>query len=214
MISGLRHRASRSRAGRSSRPRRSRSTVRGHSALTAMPSRAELLGHAEHAHAHAELRHRVGDVRREPPRLHVERRREVEDVRVAPRAASRCGRHACEQQNVPRVLTPSIRSKRFIGVCERAGQADRARVVDEDVDAAERLDGAASTAAATCSSSRMSQRERQRLAAGLLDLRRPPCRSCRAASGAARRSSPRSRRSRRRARRAARSRGRCRATRR
>src|ERR1019366_1830331 len=29
----------------------------------------------------------------------------------------RCGMHACEHANVPRTLTPNIRSKRFIGVC-------------------------------------------------------------------------------------------------
>ena len=44
-------------------------TVRGQSALTAMPSAAELLGHAEHAQAHAVLGHGVGDVVREPLRV-------------------------------------------------------------------------------------------------------------------------------------------------
>ena len=93
-------------------------TVRGHSALTRDAVGAELLGHAEHAHAHAVLRHRVGDVVAEPFRVEVERRRQREDVRIASAAADvlRCGRHACEQANVPRTLTPNMRSKRFIGV--------------------------------------------------------------------------------------------------
>jgi len=51
--------------------------------------------------------------------LHVERRRDVEDVREPPFAAAflRCGMHACEHANVPRVLIWCIRSNRFIGVC-------------------------------------------------------------------------------------------------
>ena len=55
--------------------------VRGQSALNATPV-AELLGHAQDAHPHAVLGHGVGDVALEPPRPHVERRRQVEHVRV------------------------------------------------------------------------------------------------------------------------------------
>ena len=60
-------------------------TVRGHSAFTRDAVVPELLRHAEHAHAHAVLRHRVRDVRREPLRLHAQRRRQIEDVRIASR---------------------------------------------------------------------------------------------------------------------------------
>ena len=56
--------------------------VRGHSALTAMPLRAQLAGKPEHDQAHAELGHGVGGVGREPFLLHVERRRQHQDVRV------------------------------------------------------------------------------------------------------------------------------------
>ena len=56
--------------------------VSGHSELTAMPSAGELRAHAQRAHRHAELRHRVGDVVLEPFGLHVERRRQIQDVRV------------------------------------------------------------------------------------------------------------------------------------
>src|SRR6185436_19351651 len=42
----------------------------------------ELARHAQYAHAHAVFRHGVRDVRREPARVHVERRREVENMRV------------------------------------------------------------------------------------------------------------------------------------
>jgi len=46
--------------------------------------RAELLGHAQHAQAHAELGDRVGDMRSKPARLDVQRRRERENVRILP----------------------------------------------------------------------------------------------------------------------------------
>ena len=42
----------------------------------------QLAGKPEHHHAHAELRHGVGGVRREPFLFHVERRRNHQDVRV------------------------------------------------------------------------------------------------------------------------------------
>ena len=43
---------------------------------------AELSGKAQHAKAHAEFRDGIGEVRGEPALLHVERRREHQDVRV------------------------------------------------------------------------------------------------------------------------------------
>ena len=81
--------------------------VRGQSALNAMPALLALAGHAEHAHAHAELRHRVRDVGREPLHLHVERQR-VEHVRVL--RLLECRMHSLLHKNVPRVLIPCMRS--------------------------------------------------------------------------------------------------------
>ncbi len=94
-------------------------TVRGHSALTRDAVGAELLGHARartcSCRTSPSCRRRAA---RTTSASHVERRRQREDVRIAPGAADsfRCGRHACEHRNVPRTLTPNIRSKRFIGV--------------------------------------------------------------------------------------------------
>ena len=81
------------------------------------PVAAKLLRHAEHAQRHAVLRHRVGDVRAEPPRAQrrMQRRRDVEDVRVLPTSSDAESPFACSM-NVPRVLIWCIRSKRFIGV--------------------------------------------------------------------------------------------------
>ncbi len=42
----------------------------------------EFRRHAQHAHAHAELRHRVGRVTAEPARRHVERRRQHQHMRI------------------------------------------------------------------------------------------------------------------------------------
>ena len=65
--------------------------VRGHSALTPMPP-ARLAGEAEHDEAHAELGHRIGGVRREPLLLHVERRRQHQDMRVSRPSPDRAAR--------------------------------------------------------------------------------------------------------------------------
>ena len=182
--------------------------VRGHSEFTATPWGAELGRHAERAHAHAVLRHRVGDMILEPLRLHVERRRQVEDVRIrAPSPGAGC--RPASTRNVPRTLTPNMRSKRRAGVCERAGERDRAGVVDEHVDAAERLHGAAAPRP------RRRRRRARRAAAPARGRRRPPpprrrCGSFRRASDAAPRSCRSPRCWRRRARSAARSRARCR----
>jgi hypothetical protein len=128
-------------------------TVRGQSALTAIPCGAKLLRHPEDAHAHPELGHRVGHVRREPALLQVERRRQVQDVRVrglqqVRHARLGAGEGAARVDLVHEVVALHRR-------LEGAGEADGARVVDENVDAAERrdrlLDGGA-----ICSSSRTS----------------------------------------------------------
>jgi hypothetical protein len=49
--------------------------------------------------------------------------------------------HACEQRKVPRVLTLVHEVVALHRRLEGAGEADGARVVHEDVDAAEGLDG-------------------------------------------------------------------------
>ena len=46
---------------------------------------AQLLRHAQHAHAHSILRDRVRDVVLEPPWIEVERWRQRQDVRIASR---------------------------------------------------------------------------------------------------------------------------------
>ena len=56
--------------------------VRGHRALTAMPFGPQLAGKPENAQAHAVLRQRIGHMRREPFLVHVEGRRQHEDVRI------------------------------------------------------------------------------------------------------------------------------------
>ncbi len=131
-------------------------TVRGQR-VDADAGVAELLGHAKHAHAHAVLGDRIGDVRPEPARRHVERRRHRQHLRIAAaRGRSRRGAAGTPaRKRTPRRLTASIRSTRFYRRRQRAGQADRAGVVDQDVDAAEGVTPSA-TAAATIASSRMS----------------------------------------------------------
>ena len=61
------------------------------------------------------LAHRVGDVRREPARLHVERRREVEDVGVGGLLEMRNARLRAQEGARAR-SRPCMRSKRFTGV--------------------------------------------------------------------------------------------------
>ena len=70
---------------------------------------------------------------------------------------------------MPRTLTWCIRSKRFIGVVERAGQRDRRGVVDQDVDAAERVDRLRHRGLDLRLVAHV-HRDRQRLAARALDL--------------------------------------------
>ena len=71
--------------------------VRGHSALTATPLRAEFLRHAQHTERHPVFRHRVGHVRREPARAdrRMQRRRDVEHVRVRRISAGAAAPSAC-----------------------------------------------------------------------------------------------------------------------
>ena len=173
MISGLRIRSIWARGARDHRDGRGGDHRARPQRVDGDAVRAELLGHAEHAHAHPVLRHRVGDVVAEPlrgSRLNGGDSVRMCGLRPAAAEASRCGRHACEQRNVPRTLTPNMRSKRFIGVASGAGQADRARVVDEDVDAAERCDGRGDRGLHRGLVADVAG-DRQRLAAGLLDLR-------------------------------------------
>ena len=103
---------------------------------------AELLGHAEHAHAHPVFRHRVGDVVAGTIRgsrlsggdsvrmcgLRPGRRGRLEVRQARLRAQERAAHVDAEHQ------VEALHRRR-----QRAGQADRARVVDEDVDAAERV---------------------------------------------------------------------------
>ena len=177
--------------------------------------RAELAGMAQRALAHAVLGHRVGHVALEPVLLHAQRRAHVQHMRVAAglgallqffqaglRAAVGATHVDAEHQ------VEALHRRR-----RRRRQADRAGVVDEDVDAAE---------------TRHARRHRrghgvfvadvgghrQRLAAGGLDGLGARCTACRAAWGWARWSWPPARCWRRQPPRAARSPGRCRGWRR
>ena len=77
-------------------------------------------------------------------------------LRPASAERCKCGRHACEQRNVPRTLMPNIRSKRFIGVA-----AVPVRLIALALLTRMSMPPNASTAAATAdrtaASSRMSQ---------------------------------------------------------
>ncbi len=78
--------------------------VRGHERIEGDPA-FELFGHAQHAQAHAVLRHGVGGVgARTSSALHVQRRRKHQHMRVGGFAQSAA--HArLETRNVPRALT-------------------------------------------------------------------------------------------------------------
>ena len=113
--------------------------VRGHSALTATPDGFQFGRQAEHAHAHAELRHGVGGGVLEPFRLHVERRRQHQNMRVFGLLQMRDAvfRH---HEGAAGVDTHHQVEPLHVG-CLRIGQADGAGVVDADIDAAEFGDG-------------------------------------------------------------------------
>ena len=186
--------------------------VRGHRAFTRDPGSAQLLGHPQHAHRHAEFRDRVGHVRCEPFRLHVERRRKRQDVRVrTPRfKIGRAGlgdqKRAARVDRLHQVVTLHLGRS-------RGGERDRRRVVDADVDPAEARVRSPRRRRCTCSSEADVAHERKGLAARGFDLGgRRVDRSGQSWDGAPR-SWPRWPRWRRRARRAAQSPGRCRETR-
>ena len=176
---------------------------------------AELLGHPQHAHAHPVLRHRVGDVVPEPFRVEVERRGEREDVRIAPRGRRRLEMRQAGLRAEERAA--HVDAEHQVEALHRrrggAGEADRARVVDEDVDAAEALRGRLDRGLHRVFVADVAG-DRQRVAARLPRSRRRRSGSFPAASGAVRPSWRRWRRWRRPAPRARRSRGRCRASRR
>ncbi len=64
--------------------------------------------------------------------------------------------HACEHANVPRTLTPNIRSKRFIGVSSVLVSEIALALFTQDVDAAESARRFSSRLPATAFSSRIS----------------------------------------------------------
>src|SRR5712671_7554811 len=89
--------------------------VRGHNELTAMPCGASsadmpsvhmLMPYFDMVYATWSLNH-LASMLSGGDRLRI----------CGLRACLRCAMHACEQANVPRTLTPNIRSKRLIGVC-------------------------------------------------------------------------------------------------
>jgi hypothetical protein len=103
------------------------------------PDISPLLGQTEHAEAHAVLGKRVGQVGGEPPWLQAGRRSQHQDVRVG---RTREGGQASlrAQEGAPGVDLVHQVEPLHVGI-ERAGEADGAGVVDEDVDAPEGLDG-------------------------------------------------------------------------
>ena len=104
---------------------------------------AELLGHAQRDEAHADLRQRVGDVPAVPLRVERRRRRQRQHVRVAAgvRGRDQVRDAGARRDERPPRVDPHHQVEALRGRLQRAGEADRARVVDEDVDAAEARDG-------------------------------------------------------------------------
>ena len=145
----------------------------------------QLAREAQHAQAHAELGHRIGEVRREPFLLHVERRRQHQDVRVLGLFEMRDGvlRH---HERAARVDLMHQVEALHVGL-RRRREADGAGVVDDDVDAAEGLDRPLDGLLDDLLVAHVDD-ERQRLAAGLFDFLRRRVDGAPAASGAARRS--------------------------
>ncbi len=130
----------------------------------------ELLGHAQYAHAHAVLGDRIGDVRPEPARRHVERRRHRQHLRIA---AARGARDDVRQARLRAgVGAAQVDGQHQVDALHRrrprAGQADRAGVVDQDVDAAEARDALGDRGSNHCLVANVA-RHRQRVAAGGLD---------------------------------------------
>jgi len=96
---------------------------------------ALLAGQPQHDEAHAEFRHRVGGGMLEPLCLHVERRRQHQDVRVIGLLQMRDAvfRH---HEGAAGIDTHHQVEPLHVGSL-RIGQADGAGIVDADVDAAE-----------------------------------------------------------------------------
>lgn len=100
---------------------------------------AKFLGHAQDAHAHAVLRHRVGAMLGKPARFHVERRRQVQDVGILGLQKVRqtrlgAGEGASDVDLVHQVKSTQRRA-------DGAGDADGRGVVHQNVDAAKGFDG-------------------------------------------------------------------------
>ncbi len=112
--------------------------VRGQRGVEGDAVAPELSRHAEHAHAHAEFGHRVSRVRRKPLRAHIQRRRQVQNVRIGGLfqmrdAGFRSDERAARIDAVHQIVALHV------GL-DRARQADRRGVVDADIDAAELRD--------------------------------------------------------------------------
>ncbi len=95
---------------------------------------AKLPCHTQYHHAHAELRHRVGHVRRKPALLHLQRRGDRQQMRVGGLQQMRQGllRHQEAAAGIDRVHQVKALERRG----EDRRQVDRAGIVDADVDAA------------------------------------------------------------------------------
>ncbi len=100
---------------------------------------AELLGHPQHAHAHAVLGDGIGDVILEPMRPQVQRWRQVQYVRVAAGSggAEQVWQARLRAQERAAHVDAEHQVEALHGSCQRAGEADRAGIVDQDVDAPE-----------------------------------------------------------------------------
>ncbi len=102
--------------------------------------RPEFRRHAERAHAHAVFCHGVGDVVLEPARPHVERRREIQNMRIGGLLEIGNARLRTDEGAADVDAEHEIEALHRRG--ERAGERDRARIVDECIDAAERVGNA------------------------------------------------------------------------
>ena len=141
--------------------------------------RTELGGQPERHEAHAHLRQRVAGVRRPPLRVERRRRRQRQDVRVRrlqqPRQAGLRAEEAAARVDLLHQVEALHRR------VQRAAQPDRAGVVDQDVDAAERVDRRRHRGAHRVLVADVAL-QRQAAPAGGFDLRRRRCGWCPAAS--------------------------------
>ncbi len=141
--------------------------VRGHSALTATPADFSSADQAQHAHAHAELRHGVGGGMLEPFGLHVERRRQHQDMRIVRLLQMRDAVFRHHEGAAGIDAHHQVEPLHVGGL--RIGQADGAGIVDADIDAAEFGDGLVDRRHHLRLVADIAQ-DRQRLAAGGADL--------------------------------------------